>query len=279
MKKLSYTKDTNINNNIMQSSYFKILLNNMKKKYNNVFKVINYDEESLKSDMIALIPKSISKLNNSINFKYIETTILNKIRSKYKKFKIKKISNNNKIILPSIKPQHPIITINHSENITPNSNQQVEIKHKEITKEQNNNDNIIKKNFTKEDNLDNKENKILNLKNEIEKNINNGNSSLEDKIKIKILKRSLLQEKAIENLRNILHSENYDEKKDEKKYRELIDKDYELFLEKEKQEKIKKREKIVNYKNILDEQIKQKQKIIMENNKDIEFFRNFDILD
>ena len=95
MKKLSYTKDTNINNNIWQSSYFKILLNNMKKKYNNVFKVINYDEESLKSDMIALIPKSISKLNNSINFKYIETTILNKIRSKYKKFKIKKISNNN----------------------------------------------------------------------------------------------------------------------------------------------------------------------------------------
>ena len=151
---------------------------------------------------------------------------------------------------------------------------------------------------------------------EIEKNI-----PYEDKIQMKILKRSLEQEKAIEHLKKLLYPERQllaereyqgfnkaikernlmkkreieladkarriqiekmkksldynidskkrrknEEKKIEQKYREMIDKDYELFLEKERKEKYEKAKKMEIYRNMLDEQIEQKNQLMMEEN-------------
>ena len=63
------------------------IANDMKVKYKKVFSVINYDEHSLKSDIHNLLSKYISNKHKEINIKYIETTILNKVREKYKSFK------------------------------------------------------------------------------------------------------------------------------------------------------------------------------------------------
>ena len=52
-----------------------------------VFSVINYDELSLKNDIHKLLSKYISSKKKEINIKFIETTILNKVREKYKGIK------------------------------------------------------------------------------------------------------------------------------------------------------------------------------------------------
>ena len=46
----------------------------------------------------------------------------------------------------------------------------------------------------------------------------------------------------------------------------MIDKDYELFLEKERKEKYEKAKKMEIYRNMLDEQIEQKNQLMMEEN-------------
>ena len=82
------------------------IANDMKSKYRKVFTVINYDEYSLRNDIYSLLAKYISNRHKEINIKFIETTILNKVRKKYKEMKtplkpIKKNSRLIKIINPS----------------------------------------------------------------------------------------------------------------------------------------------------------------------------------
>ena len=57
----------------------------MKLKYKKVLSFINYDEFSLKNDIHHLLAKYISDNKKEINIKYIETTLLNKVREKYRR--------------------------------------------------------------------------------------------------------------------------------------------------------------------------------------------------
>ena len=138
---------------------------------------------------------------------------------------------------------------------------------------------------------------------------------VKNKIQLRVLQRSLDQERAIEHLRNILYpqrqllkeseyqgfykdlnkmnklkkreyeladetrkiqiekmkrmlDDSIEDKRErkkeeieiEKKYREMIDKNYELFLIKEKQKKMD------NYRKILDEQVQFKKQVLLDNN-------------
>jgi hypothetical protein len=69
---------------LTQSFLINKIADEMKMKYKKVFSVINYDEVSLKNDIHILLSKYISNKKKEINIKYIETTILNKVREKYK---------------------------------------------------------------------------------------------------------------------------------------------------------------------------------------------------
>ena len=56
----------------------------------------------------------------------------------------------------------------------------------------------------------------------------------------------------------------YEEEEMERKYREMLDKDHELYLQKEKQKKLEKDKKIEDYRKMLDEQIQAKNKLALE---------------
>ena len=71
------------------------IANDMKLKYKKVFSFINYDENSLKNDIHFLLSKYISNNKKEINIKFIETTLLNKVREKYRRKSPFKWSNNN----------------------------------------------------------------------------------------------------------------------------------------------------------------------------------------
>ena len=71
------------------------IANDMKLKYKKVLSFINYDEHSLKNDIHFLLSKYISNNKKEINIKYIETTLLNKVREKYRRKSPFKWSNNN----------------------------------------------------------------------------------------------------------------------------------------------------------------------------------------
>ena len=87
------------------------IANDMRSKYKKVFSFINYDELTLKNDINCLLAKYISNNKKEINIKYIETTLLNKVREKYRRrspfktIKKNKSKNNNliKVINPSSK--------------------------------------------------------------------------------------------------------------------------------------------------------------------------------
>ena len=85
---------------LTQSFLIDKIANEMKIKYKKVFSLINYDEFSLKSDIHNLLSKYISNKHKEINIKYIETTILNKVRQKYKILKtpLNPINKNKKLI-------------------------------------------------------------------------------------------------------------------------------------------------------------------------------------
>ena len=57
----------------------------LNKKYRNVFKAIKYDDLSLRFDISNILSKYLASKGKKINVKYIEMTILNKIREKYRK--------------------------------------------------------------------------------------------------------------------------------------------------------------------------------------------------
>ena len=67
----------------------------LKLKYKKIFSFINYDDDSLKNDIHFLLSKYISNNKKQINIKYIENTLLNKVREKYHNKSPYKLNNNN----------------------------------------------------------------------------------------------------------------------------------------------------------------------------------------
>ena len=72
------------------------IANDMKLKYKKVFSFVNYDEFSLRNDIHFLISKYVSSNKKEINIKYIETTLLNKVREKYRRKSPIKVNQNVK---------------------------------------------------------------------------------------------------------------------------------------------------------------------------------------
>ena len=72
------------------------IANDMKSKYKKVFSFVNYDEFSLRNDIHFLISKYVSNNKKEINIKYIETTLLNKVREKYRRKSPVKVNQNMK---------------------------------------------------------------------------------------------------------------------------------------------------------------------------------------
>ena len=125
---------------LTQSFLIDKIANNMRMKYKKVFSVINYDEDSLKTDIHYLLSKYISNKHKEINIKYIETTILNKIRDKYKnrKFKSPK-QNKNKSLIKIVnsspnKYQSYLDLVNHKTNSTGKNIKLPSITNKPVTK-------------------------------------------------------------------------------------------------------------------------------------------------
>ena len=67
----------------------------LKLKYKKIFSFINYDDDSLKNDIHFLLSKYISNNKKQINIKYIENTLLNKVREKYHNKSPYKLNNKN----------------------------------------------------------------------------------------------------------------------------------------------------------------------------------------
>jgi len=194
------------------------IANEMKLKYKKVFSFINYDEFTLKDDIHFLLSKYISNNKKEINIKYIETTLLNKVKEKYRRkspFKIKKNlydKNLIKIVNSSSKKNIYIKNDGNKKNKLP------VIKRK--------NDFILPKIYNKYsgtyDNIDKNENEKLN---EINKKIND----LEKKEKT--MKEEINKEKD-----EIMILENY--KKDIQRQINEINKEMEKEKENQKKEEI-----------------------------------------
>ena len=150
------------------------IANDLKLKYKKVFSFINYDDFTLKNDIHSLLSKYISNNKREINIKYIETTLLNKVRAKYRnKGPLKPINknlNNNKLI----------------KVINSKSNKNIYIKREDTNKKRNKlpvikkrNNDFVKANINKKNNysktcetIDNKVNsKEIDKLNEIDKKI------------------------------------------------------------------------------------------------------------
>ena len=186
---------------LTQSFLIDKIASNMRMKYKKVFSVINYDEISLKSDIHQLLSKYISNKHKEINIRYIETTILNKIRDKYKYKKFKSpAQNKNKNLIRIVnsspnKSQSYLDIVNHKTNLTEKNiklpaidnkpmTQSTEINrqinnNKYYTLEQNNGNNNISNNIKISNNNEeesiyniNSKNKINNEINEIKNKVN-----------------------------------------------------------------------------------------------------------
>ena len=99
------SRTPNYKNEILTKSFLiDKIANEMKMKYKKVFSLINYDEYTLKNDIHNLLSKYISNRNKEINIKFIETTILNKVRQKYKVLKapLNPVNKNKNINLIKI---------------------------------------------------------------------------------------------------------------------------------------------------------------------------------
>ena len=191
---------------LTQSFLIDKIASNMRMKYKKVFSVINYDENSLKTDIHHLLSKYISNKHKEINIRYIETTILNKIRDKYKYYKFKsptQSKNKNLIKIVNSSPnkyQSYLDIVKHKTNSTEKNiklppiinnpmAKSTEINgpinnNKYYTLGQNNNniDNNIKiSNNNEEENIYNmsNENKVSNINNEINE-INNKTNELQN---------------------------------------------------------------------------------------------------
>ena len=285
-----------------------------------------------------------SKLKNDYNWNYNPSISLEQMQYLERKKRIEEDYQNKQNRYIFVKPRHykneEEEESNLKNNSTDNSNsyRYDNIRINRYSMDKLNEFNKIKEKIKQEKELRNKNNRstsnIINnydeyRPREIEKSI-----PYEDKIQMKILKRSMEQEKAIEHLKKILYPEKQllaekeyqgfnkalnekdlmkkreiemadkarkiqiekmkqsldynidykkrrknEEKKIEQKYREMLDKDYELFLDKEKREKNEKAEKREIYRKMLDEQIEQKNQLMMEENNLSEKNEDFDLVE
>ena len=285
-----------------------------------------------------------SKLKNDYNWNYNPSISLEQMQYLERKKRIEEDYQNKQNRYMFVKPRHykneEEEESNLKNNSTDNSNsyRYDNIRINRYSMDKLNEFNKIKEKIKQEKELRNKNNRstsnIINnydeyRPREIEKSI-----PYEDKIQMKILKRSMEQEKAIEHLKKILYPEKQllaekeyqgfnkavnerdmikkreieladkarkiqiekmkqsldynidykkrrknEEKKIEQKYREMLDKDYELFLDKEKREKNEKAEKMEIYRKMLDEQIEQKNQLMMEENNLSEKNEDFDLVE
>ena len=92
------------------------IANDMKTKYKKDLSFINYDEFSLKNDIHRLLTKYISNNKKEINIKYIETTLLNKVREKYRRKTPLKVNNKKNLIKIVDPPSRRNIYIKKEEN-------------------------------------------------------------------------------------------------------------------------------------------------------------------
>ena len=173
---------------LTQSFLIDKIASNMRLKYKKVFSVINYDENSLKTDIHQLLSKYISNKHKEINIRYIETTILNKIRDKYRYRKFKSpTQNKNKNLIKIVnsspnKSQSYLDLINHKTNPTEKNMKLPAIANKPLTQSteinrqinnnkyytlDQNNDKIINNNEEESIYNINSKNRVNNINNEI----------------------------------------------------------------------------------------------------------------
>ena len=173
---------------LTQSFLIDKIASNMRLKYKKVFSVINYDENSLKTDIHQLLSKYISNKHKEINIRYIETTILNKIRDKYRYRKFKSpTQNKNKNLIKIVnsspnKSQSYLDLINHKTNPTEKNMKLPAIANKPLTQSTEingqinnnkyytlaqNNDKIINNNEEESIYNINSKNRVNNINNEI----------------------------------------------------------------------------------------------------------------
>ena len=265
------SRTPNYKNEILTKSFLiDKIANEMKMKYKKVFSLINYDEYTLKNDIHNLLSKYISNRHKEINIKFIETTILNKVRQKYKVLKaplnpVNKNKNINLIKIINSSPNKANSYLNINKNtktisaskknkkyLSPiknksNSKNDLEIKinqnyytnqEKNITNNENINNNINNENKDVGPNIKNDE-----INNEInEENINNINEKQYDEEDEKIKKNILLEEEEIkvlekykQNIQNEINEIN-EEIKNQEKIKELNKQLININQENEKQE-------------------------------------------
>ena len=173
---------------LTQSFLIDKIASNMRLKYKKVFSVINYDENALKTDIHQLLSKYISNKHKEINIRYIETTILNKIRDKYRYRKFKSpTQNKNKNLIKIVnsspnKSQSYLDLVNHKTNSTEKNMKLPAIANKPLTQSteinrqinnnkyytlDQNNDKIINNNEEESIYNINSKNRVNNINNEI----------------------------------------------------------------------------------------------------------------
>ena len=189
------------NNKILTKSFLiNNIANEMKIKYKKVFSLINYDEHSLKTNIDNLLSKYISNRHKEINIKYIETTILNKVRQKYKVLKtpINSIKRNNNKRLVKIIYSYP-----NQFNSYLNLNKKIKVnsaaKNKKYLSPIKKNE-INEKRKEKNDQNQEKE-KSNEINNEIYKeNVNENNKINEIEYNVDELKKNIIKEEEIKTL-------------------------------------------------------------------------------
>ena len=240
------SRTPNYNNEILTKSFLiDKIANDMKMKYKKVFSLINYDEYTLKNDIHSLLSKYISNKNKEINIKYIETTILNKVRQKYKVLKtplnpVNKKNNLIKIISSSPNSANTYLNINKSSKLISSKKNKKYLSpiKNNINTKNNEIEEIINQNY-----YTNQENKISNNENIIN---NNENSEINQK-----------------NKNDEIINENNDENNKIKQYKEEDEKIKKDILEEEEEIKVleKYRQNIQNQINEINEEIKNQEKI------------------
>ena len=234
------SRTPNYKNEILTQSFLiDKIANDMKMKYKKVFSLISYDEYTLKNDIHSLLSKYISNKNKEINIKSIETTILNKVRQKYKVLKtplnpLNKKNNLLKIINSSPNSPNTYLNINKSSHITSskkNKKYLSPIKNNSNTKSNEIKESINQNDESNHENMNNiSENNEINQKNkndEIINEINDENNKIDvnqykeedEELKKDILKEEdeiKILEKYKQNIQNQINEINEEIKNQEK---------------------------------------------------------------
>ena len=192
------------------------IANDMKLKYKKVFSFIKYDENSLKNDIHFLLSKYISNNKKEINIKYIEATLLNKVRDKYRRKSPFKWANNNLYDRPD-KNLIKIVNSSSKKNIYIKKEEKKDDKLKNKLPVINNNNNCFYRNSNYQnshsktyENKKSNENNNENSNNDIN-NINNMSnlSDIDKKINSLLNEEKNMQEEIKNEKNEILQLEEY----------------------------------------------------------------------